>query len=602
MAHRIFVSYRRDDAAHVTGRIHDFLASRFGAANVFMDVDSVAPGEDFVRKIGDTIAMCDLFLLVIGPGWLTARTADGRRRIDLTGDFVRIELSAALTRGVKIVPVLVDGAQMPRQEDLPEDVAQMVRHNAVFLGHATFRRDMEALAAGVAPPDLLTRMRSPQGMALLAGAVSLLALGVVLTRGSDGVGSVRDIPGTVSAVSLVQGEDTSGQRRSIASNGFRAERGSEGRLKIAADIPYRDRLYEASEVSGIEFMSSVFYGASVDLDVTVTNHSNEALAIREIQFGVDSAKPDLRPVPVIRENALDYQRMVILNEGWGPMHPVRVRIDSWGVPEKDQVKAVRTWRGSVVVSDPCADPARRLPGPVGFMGAVEDEAYPGQAVVELEGVVPVDYDGEDFVCAVGELQFSALGEVRTAAFRARVSNHLPMAVVAAPMFMMHDLYLDPERSGYVAVVPVQFDVLAGEAVTVTITVHTDKSSAFSLEQRLRTADGRIVPGEAFDLEFFVPAVGGSYSLLNPERMADVPQDVFASFEGAPEIREAKYDPQGNNPVNVNAAQVMDAAGCDRFAQHVSQRIGRIIGRPEADVIIFGPGESWMCDYQPPQRR
>lgn len=598
MAHRIFVSYRRDDAAHVTGRIHDFLASRFGAANVFMDVDSVAPGEDFVRKIGDTIAGCDLFLLVIGPGWLNARTADGRRRIDLPGDFVRIELSAALTRGVKIVPVLVDGAQMPRQEDLPEDVAQMVRHNAVFLGHATFRRDMGALAASVAPPDMLTRMRSPQGVALLAGAVSLLALGMVVTRGADGAGAVRDIPGTVSAVSLAHGEDTSGSRRGIASNGFRAERGSDGRLRITADIPYRDRLYETGEMSGIEFMSSAFYGASVDLEVTVTNHSDEALAVREIQFDVESAVPDLRPIPVIRENELDYQRVVILNEGWSPMEPVRVRIDSWGVPEGDYDKALRTWRGNVVMSDPCADPARKMPGPGVFMDAVQDEGSSGRFGIDLEGMVPTAYETERFVCAVGELQFSSLGEMRSVGFRTRVSNHLPMAVVAAPMFLTHDLYLDPERSGYVAVVPVQFDVPAGEATTVTITVHTDKSTAFSLAQRLRTADGRIVPGETFDLEFFVPSVGGSYSMLNPERMADVPQEVFSSFRGAPEISEAKYDPQGNNPVSIRAAQELDAAACERFAQHVSQRVGWIIGQPEADVTIFGPGESWTCDHQP----
>lgn len=598
MAHRIFVSYRRDDAAHVTGRIHDFLAMRFGAANVFMDVDSVAPGEDFVRKIGDTIAMCDLFLLVIGPGWLNARTADGRRRIDLPRDFVRIELSAALARGVKIIPVLVDGAQMPRQEDLPEDVAQMVRHNAVFLGHATFRRDMEALAAGVAPPDMLTRMRSPQGMALLAGAVSLLALGMVVTRGTDGAGAARDIPGTVSAVSLAQGEDTSGSRRGIASNGFRAERGGDGRLKIAADIPYRERLYEASEISGLEFMSSAFHGTSVDLEVSVTNQTNGPLSVREIQFDVVSAAPDIRPVPVIRENELDYRRMVILNEGWGSMQPVRVRIDSWGVPEKDREKAVRTWRGNVVVSDPCAEPARRLPGPGGFIDAVEDEAYRGQAVVELEGMLPAAYDEEPFVCAVGELQFTALGEARMAAFRARVSNTETRAVVAAPMMLTHDLYLDPERAGYVAVVPAQIDVPAGETVTATITVHTDRSTAFSLAQRLRTADGRIVPGEAFDLEFFVPSVGGSYSMLNPERMADVPPDVFSSFRGAPDISEAKFDPQGNNPVSVSAAQALDAEVCEQFAQHVSLKVGRIIGRPEADVIIFGPSESWMCGHQP----
>lgn len=598
MAKGVFVSYRRDDAAHITGRIHDALVARLGPQRVFMDVDSVAPGEDFVKKIRDTIDASEVFLVVIGPGWLNARTADGRRRIDLPGDFVRIELSAALTRGVKIIPVLVDGAQMPRQEDLPEDVAQMVRHNAVFLGHATFRRDMEALAASIAPPDLATRMKSPQGLALAAGALSLVALALVLTRGADSAGGARDVPGTVSAVSLAAGEDTSGSRRGIASNGFRAERGSDGRLKIAADIPYRDRLYQTDEISGMEFMSSAFYGASVDLEVAVTNRSAESLSIREIQFDVQSAVPDLRPVPVIREHELDYRRMVILNEGWSPMEPVRVRIDSWGVPEKDYEKAIRTWRGSVVMSDPCAEPSRKMPGPGMFMEAVREEGSSGRVEIDLEGMVPTAYETETFVCAVGELQFSVLGEVRSAAFRTRVSNRLPMAVVAAPMFLMHDLYLDPERSGYVAVVPAQFDVPAGESVTVTITVHTDKSTTFSLAQRFRTADGRIVPGEAFDLEFFVPKEGGSYSMLNPERMVDVPVEVFASYRGAPEVSAAKYDPQGNNPASISLMQDLDAAACERFATHVSRRLGRIMGRPEADVIIYGPGESWLCDWQP----
>ena len=141
------------------------------------------------------------------------------------------------------------------------------------------------------------------------------------------------------------------------------------------------------------------------------------------------------------------------------------------------------------------------------------------------------------------------------------------------MMLTHDLYLDPS-GGLCGIVPAQIDVPAGETVTATITVHTDRSTAFSLAQRLRTADGRIVPGEAFDLEFFVPSVGGSYSMLNPERMADVPPDVFSSFRGAPEIIEAKYDPQGNNPVSVSAAEAQDAAVCEQFAPCVST------GRPD----------------------
>ena len=92
----IFVSYRRDDAAHVTGRIADALAARVGRENVFVDVDSVAPGEDFVRKIETTIRGSDIFLAVIGANWLSASTAQGQRRIDLPGDFIRLEVGTAL--------------------------------------------------------------------------------------------------------------------------------------------------------------------------------------------------------------------------------------------------------------------------------------------------------------------------------------------------------------------------------------------------------------------------------------------------------------------------------------------------------------------------
>lgn len=327
MAKGVFVSYRRDDAAHITGRIHDALVSRLGPARVLMDVDSVAPGEDFVKKIRDTIAASDVFLVIIGPGWLGARTGDGRRRIDLPGDFVRIELSAALAQGLKIIPVLVDGASMPRAEDLPEDVAQLVRHNAVFLTHATFKRDMGALAAGIMARRPWARLRSPQALALLAGGLALAALAVSLMRGPDGEPGAAVMAGVSSAVSMADGQDTSGSQRYIASNGFRAERGRGGQLVIAADVPYRDRLYETGEMTGLEFSNSAFYGASVKLDVTVTNWTDEALAIWEIQFEVVSATPDLRPIPVIRERDLDYRQMVIVNEGWGSMTPVRVRID-----------------------------------------------------------------------------------------------------------------------------------------------------------------------------------------------------------------------------------------------------------------------------------
>lgn len=598
MAKGVFVSYRRDDAAHITGRIHDALVARLGQARVFMDVDSVAPGEDFVRKIRDTITASEVFLVIIGPGWLDARTGDGRRRIDLPGDFVRIEVSAALAQGLKIIPVLVDGASMPRAEDLPEDVAQLTRHNAVFLSHATFKRDMDALAAGIARPGLASRLKSPQGLALLAGGLAIAALALVLMRGADGGGAARQVSGAVSAVSLAEGKDTSGRTRYIASNGFRSERGSGDRLVITADSPYRDRVYEAGEIIGLEFMGSAFSPETADLDVTVTNRTAEALSIREIQFEVISAEPDLRPLPVIRENKIDYHRMVIVNEGWGPMEPVRIRIEQWGLPEQDMDRSMRMWRGNVSVNDPCATPTRRLPGAGVWMGASGQESGSPDLIVDLTDTVPDVYEGEPFVCASGEMQFTALGDVRKLPFRSRVSNKLPMTIVAAPSMFMHDLYLDPERAGYVAVVPASFEVPAGETVTVRIVVRTDKSSTFSLVQRLRTADGRIVPGEAFGLEFFVPARGGVYSTLNPERMADVPAGILAGFRGAPAAVSAKYDPQGNSAAMIGLSGEMTSPDCERFARHVSERLGRVMGAREAEVFVYGPDDIWLCGWPP----
>jgi len=118
-AGRIFVSYRRDDSAYATGWLTDRLAERYGAEQVFTDVDSIEIGDDFVRKITDAVASCDVLLAVIGQRWLTVNDDEGRRRLDDSQDYVRIEIEAALRRNVLVIPILVDGATMPRVTDLP---------------------------------------------------------------------------------------------------------------------------------------------------------------------------------------------------------------------------------------------------------------------------------------------------------------------------------------------------------------------------------------------------------------------------------------------------------------------------------------------------
>ncbi len=146
MAGNIFISYRRTDAAAWAGRLHMALEQRFNRNQLFMDVDNIKPGSDFVQVLDAQFAKCDVMLPVIGNGWLEARNERGLRRIDDPEDFVRIEIESALKRDKKIVPVLVDGASMPRASDLPESLKPLARRQAFFLSHNKFGSDVGDLA------------------------------------------------------------------------------------------------------------------------------------------------------------------------------------------------------------------------------------------------------------------------------------------------------------------------------------------------------------------------------------------------------------------------------------------------------------------------
>jgi hypothetical protein len=103
MAGKIFINYRRDDSISTAGRLHDRLAQTFGRHNLFMDIDHIPAGVDFVEYLNSQVAMCDVFLAVIGPNWL-AKDDDGRRRFDNPDDFVTIEIAAALERKIRVIP------------------------------------------------------------------------------------------------------------------------------------------------------------------------------------------------------------------------------------------------------------------------------------------------------------------------------------------------------------------------------------------------------------------------------------------------------------------------------------------------------------------
>lgn len=135
---RIFISYRRQEAAWPARQLYAELSETFGAEQVFKDVDNINPGDDFVQRISDAVASCDILLALIGRQWVTITDDTGQRRIDDPADFVRIEVASALARSVRVIPILLDGTPMPRAADLPDDLAPLARRQAVPLDPVSF--------------------------------------------------------------------------------------------------------------------------------------------------------------------------------------------------------------------------------------------------------------------------------------------------------------------------------------------------------------------------------------------------------------------------------------------------------------------------------
>jgi hypothetical protein len=140
---RIFINYRRDDSAGFAGRLHDRLVPYFGADKIFMDIDNIEPGEDFVDVINEELNSCSVFIVLIGQRWLITTEESGGRRLDNPDDFVRLEIATALQRKIRVIPVIVENASMPSSSELPDDLAPLARRQAVLLNHASFDSDVE---------------------------------------------------------------------------------------------------------------------------------------------------------------------------------------------------------------------------------------------------------------------------------------------------------------------------------------------------------------------------------------------------------------------------------------------------------------------------
>jgi len=164
----LFINYRRDDSSGYAGRIRDHLASLFGAEAVFIDLDDIRPGINFVHALDDAVAACNVMLVLIGKRWLDARDSSGARRIDGANDFVRIEIAKALERGIRVIPLLVNNAVMPGEKDLPATIAGLANIEAIQLSDERWDYDMGQLVSSLGFAVSANRKRRKQWAGVMA--------------------------------------------------------------------------------------------------------------------------------------------------------------------------------------------------------------------------------------------------------------------------------------------------------------------------------------------------------------------------------------------------------------------------------------------------
>jgi tetratricopeptide (TPR) repeat protein len=145
----IFISYRREDSQELAGRLFDRLVLRFGKERVFRDIDAIDPGARFAEVIAERVGNCEALVALIGKGWLDAKDAQGRRRLELPNDFVKAEVAEAIAQNKLVISVLIEGTSMPSRDALPTEIASLVDRIALPVSDSRFDFDFGRLVSAI---------------------------------------------------------------------------------------------------------------------------------------------------------------------------------------------------------------------------------------------------------------------------------------------------------------------------------------------------------------------------------------------------------------------------------------------------------------------
>lgn len=291
----VFISYRGEDSQSYGALLHSELSRRFGADQVFLDSESTPAGEDFVEVLLSRLRTCSVLLAVIGPRWLTVTDDAGRPRIDSPEDWVRRELVEAFAHGMRVIPILTDGVQIPCEADLPNDIAWLHRRQALRMHHRNTSHDLARIVEELTgmDPQLDEAARRPGGVPRQVPAVprqvvdtdvpeddpgALVDLGVLLEEQGDAV-SARDA--YQRAIDLGHPEAAS---RAALNLGHLCQKQD--------DLPAARTAYQSAINSGHPGNAPL---AAVGLGVLLKEHDDPKGAIIAFEEVVRSGHQDLAP-------------------------------------------------------------------------------------------------------------------------------------------------------------------------------------------------------------------------------------------------------------------------------------------------------------------
>lgn len=309
----IFINYRRSDSRGTTFALREKLLKHFKENELFLDIEGLGGGEDFVNALANTVSLADVMIVMIGQHWLEARDAEGKQRLHQPDDFVRIEIASAIAQEKKILPVLLEGTQMPSAEDLPDDMKDLTRRNAVELRLNRIEDDARVIAKTL--KDLVPAKNVSQKKMVQTAAGAAAA---ALVCGTLAGPYVSNLTGMEWALNPAKADlqtalaDLEKERRSAARASATAAleledvtaQAQRDLIKATADAHRQsEALREARAVAEASLEK-----AQTDLQAARTDIATERGKATKLRDTVDDLRTDLKEAQVERRQFLDKYR------------------------------------------------------------------------------------------------------------------------------------------------------------------------------------------------------------------------------------------------------------------------------------------------------